>query len=127
MTRQRWVVTAACLLLGQLPAPAADIAELVRHAKPAILQLYPLDSSGDPVGQATGFFWSNDGFALTNYHVIQGAAAVAARSLSGARYRSDGRFMRLGDLDVVLLHFKAKIPHLSLLLRLPRLLKESTS
>jgi S1-C subfamily serine protease len=114
MTRQQWVVTAACLLLRQVPTPAADIAELVRQAKPAILQLYPLDSSGDPIGQATGFFWSNDGFALTNYHVIQGATAVVARSLNGTRYRSEGRFMRLGDLDVVVLHFKAKnTPHLS--------------
>jgi S1-C subfamily serine protease len=114
MTRQLWGLAAICLLLGQVPTPAADIAELVRHAKPAILQVYPLDSSGGTIGQATGFFWSNDGFALTNYHVIQGAAAVAARSLSGARYRSDRRFMRLGDLDVVLLHFKAKnTPYIS--------------
>jgi len=82
MTRQQWVVTAACLLLGQVPTPAADIADLVRQSKPAILQLYPLDASGDPIGQATGFFWNSDGFALTNYHVIQEATAVAARSLT---------------------------------------------
>src|SRR6516162_6359281 len=114
MTRQPWVVTAACLLLGQLPALAADIAELVRHAKPAILQVYPLDSSGDTIGQGTGFFWSNDGFTLTNYHVIEGATTVMARSLSGARYRAGRNFMRLGDLDVVLLHFKAKnTPYIS--------------
>jgi S1-C subfamily serine protease len=96
MTRQQWVVTAACLLLHQMPALAADIADLVRKSKPAILQLYPLDPSGDPIGQATGFFWSNDGFALTNYHVIQGATAVVARSLNGTRYR----FIARGRLDL---------------------------
>jgi S1-C subfamily serine protease len=89
-------------------ASGADLTELVRRAKPAILQLYPLDSRGEALGQATGFFWSNDGYALTNYHVIEDAASVVARSLSGARYKSEGRILRLGDLDVVLLHFKAK-------------------
>jgi len=92
---------AACVAFG------ADLAELVRRAKPAILELYPLDSRGEELGQASGFFWDNDGYALTNYHVIRGATSVAARSLSGARYQSEGPILRLGDLDVVLLHFKA--------------------
>jgi len=80
---------------------------LVRQAKPAILQLYPLDSHGDPIGQATAFFCNNSGFAFTNYHVIQGAANIAARSLSGTRYQFDG-YYRVGDLDIAVLHFKAK-------------------
>jgi serine protease Do len=94
-------------------AADVDMGQLVRLAKPAILQLYPLDSSGASLGQATGFFLNSDGFALTNYHVVEGAATVMARSLNGTRYKSEGRFIRLGNLDVVLLHFEAKnTPHI---------------
>ena len=88
-------------------APGADLVGLVRQAKPAILQLYPLDSNGDPIGQATAFFCSNSGLALTNYHVIQGAADIAARSLSGTRYRLDG-YYRVRGLEIAVLHFKAE-------------------
>jgi hypothetical protein len=72
--QERCRVSIALLVLAFVPVclQAADIPGLVRQTKPAILQVYALDSSGDPIGHATGFFWNNDGFALTNYHVIQG-------------------------------------------------------
>jgi S1-C subfamily serine protease len=89
-------------------AAGVDIAELVRQAKPAILVLYPLDANGDSLGQGTGFFCNSGGYAFTNYHVVKGAARVSARALNGARYQSEGHFVRLGDSDVVLLRFKAR-------------------
>ena len=93
-------------------AAGVDMGQLVRLAKPAILQLYPLDSSGASLGQATGFFFS-DGLALTNYHIVEGAATVIARSLDGTRYESKGHFFRLGNLDVAILRFNAKnAPHI---------------
>ena len=113
MTRQKWVATAACLLLGLVPTPAADIPELVRRVKPAIVELFTFDSQGRPLASGSGFFASSMGVVITNWHVIDGATEVLARTLNGQIYHYTGIRKKVGDLDVAALGFQAKnVPYL---------------
>jgi S1-C subfamily serine protease len=49
------------------------------------IKLYPLssNSSSDITSSGTGFALSNDGYIITNYHVIEGATTITVKGLNG--------------------------------------------
>src|ERR1700724_4463009 len=63
-----------------------DIPEIVRQAKPAVVQIVALDDQNKTLKSGTGFFISADGNLLTNYHVISDARSILAKTPSGAVY-----------------------------------------
>jgi len=63
-----------------------DIPSIVRQAKPAVVQIVALDHQNKTLKTGTGFFISDDGNLLTNYHVISGATSIIAKTPSGAIY-----------------------------------------
>jgi hypothetical protein len=85
---------------------ADDIPDLVRKAKPAVVQVIAKDAHGN-VSTGTGFFITSDGLLVTNYHVIQNASTVGARTPAGAYYPFTGKWMRLPNLDIAMLQFNA--------------------
>jgi hypothetical protein len=93
-------------ILHTAELPASDIPEIVRKAKPAIVQLIAMDASGG-VSTGSGFFITSDGLLLTNYHVIKNARTIGARTPSGAYYPFTGQWTRLPGLDIAMLKFKA--------------------
>jgi putative serine protease PepD len=88
-------------------AHAADIPSLVQKAKPAVLQVIASDTNWSPIRTGTGFFVSADGDLLTNFHVIQGAVHISARTNKGAIFVFEKLIAGSADSDVALLKFQA--------------------
>jgi hypothetical protein len=94
---------------------APDIPEIVRKAKPAVVQIIALDQKGKPLKTGTGFFISADGNLLTNYHVVSGASSILAETPSGAVYFLNEVLSASPKTDIALLKFYATdVPHLTL-------------
>ena len=85
---------------------ANDIPEIVRKAKPAVVEIITADSHGN-MSTGTGFFITSEGLLLTNYHVIKDARTVGARTPSGAYYPFSGEWTRLPNVDIAMLKFNA--------------------
>lgn len=74
---------AALLVLGRAPAPAADLVELARTAKPAVVNLLLYDQHGQETSSGSGFFLDADGHIVTNVHVVKDAYRVIAQLADG--------------------------------------------
>jgi serine protease Do len=86
---------------------ATPIPEIVAKAKPAVVQVVASDANWSPIRTGTGFFVSADGDLLTNFHVIQGAIHISARTNKGAIFVFEKIIAGSADSDVALLKFQA--------------------
>jgi hypothetical protein len=94
--------------LNASPASAADsIPHLVAKAKPATVKIVALDENWSPIKSGTGFFISPDGLIVTNYHVVQGAAHLAARTNEGATFEFQRVVAQPQGVDLAILKFSA--------------------
>ena len=68
---------------------------IYEHAAPAVVHvtnvaegrgLFNLDLMRIPKGTGSGFIWDRDGHIVTNYHVVEGADAVAVTLADGSSY-----------------------------------------
>jgi V8-like Glu-specific endopeptidase len=101
-------------LLRATDLRASDIPEVVRKAKPAVVEIITTDARGNVV-TGTGFFITPEGLLLTNYHVIKNARTVGARTPSGAYYPFTGEWTQLPNVDIAMLKFNANdVPYLLL-------------
>lgn len=64
-------------------ARSADLVDLARDARPAVMRLQIQDGTGRDIGSGTGFFLRNEGYIVTNYHVIDDASKVVADMSDG--------------------------------------------
>ena len=71
------------------------------------MQVIASDANWSPIRTGTGFFVSADGDLLTNFHVIQGAAHISARTNKGAIFLFERVIAESADSDVALLKFQA--------------------
>jgi S1-C subfamily serine protease len=67
-------------------ARADNIPEIVKRAKPAVVEIVALDKKGSTRKFGTGFFISSDGQLVTNYHVVDGASSLLAIDYLGTRF-----------------------------------------
>jgi S1-C subfamily serine protease len=81
------LVIAPGLASAQTPAPR-NITELALDQSKAVVLLEPLDASGRPLGQGSGFIVTPGGAIVTNLHVVQGAANVRVRLPGGDTYQT---------------------------------------
>jgi tetratricopeptide (TPR) repeat protein len=86
---------------------ATPVPEIVAKAKPAVVQVIASDANWSPIRTGTGFFVSADGDLLTNFHVIQGATHITARTDKGAIFVFERVLAESADSDVALLKFQA--------------------
>lgn len=69
------------------PAQDQDLTALAQTLRASVVVLEVNDAFGSPSGSGTGFFVSTDAMIATNYHVIEGAGTIVARTQDGRRYR----------------------------------------
>jgi hypothetical protein len=86
---------------------ADTIPQLVAKTKPATVQIVALDENWSPIKSGTGFFISPDGLIVTNYHVIQGASHLVARTNEGATFEFQRIVAQPPDADLAILKFSA--------------------
>lgn len=72
-----YAVVIALMFAGIAPAQSlVTPQEIARTAKRATVQIRALDARGESIGAGSGFFISSDGLLVSNFHVVQGAAAL---------------------------------------------------
>jgi hypothetical protein len=86
---------------------ADTIPQLVAKTKPATVQIVAFDENWSPIKSGTGFFISADGLVVTNNHVIQGAAHLAARTNEGATFEFQHIVAQPDGVDLAILKFSA--------------------
>lgn len=74
-----------CQVLGQPQGPRST-ASIASSAVPATVTVIALGSSGDTLGQGSGFFIRADGVVVTNWHVLAGASAALIVTAARERY-----------------------------------------
>jgi hypothetical protein len=94
-------------LSGTASSRADSIPQLVAKAKPATVQIMAMDENWSPIKTGTGFFISRDGVVVTNFHVIQGAPHLAARTNEGAVFQFQRVLAHPQDVDLAILKFAA--------------------
>ena len=104
------------LWFSSLQAFAETVAHVVVRAKPAIVQVRALDAQGNPVQTGTAFFIHNDGTAVTNFHIIKGAARIVALSDAGVTYPCERVVSNPPETDLAILKFSTvdDVPYLTL-------------
>lgn len=70
--------------MGFLQSLSNEVAAVVERVGPAVLHVRTLDARNGRLGSGSGVIVTPDGYALTNHHVVKGAAAIEA-SLEDAR------------------------------------------
>jgi S1-C subfamily serine protease len=94
--------------ITQTPTPASvSLPEIVKRTKPAIVEIVAMDEKGSPTKLGTGFFVSSDGLVVTNFHVIDGAASLAAVNNNGAIFLFKSIVAHPADVDLAVLKFQA--------------------
>ena len=116
MTRNFWItVTAVYLLLGQAPARADTVPDIVAKTKPAVVGIVTIDEKGSTKQLGTGFFISPNGQAVTCWHVVEGAASIAAVNINGAIFPLERVVAQPAGVDLAILRFRATdVPFLTL-------------
>ena len=60
-----------------------DASKMLGRVGKSVFQVLTADEGGTVFGAGTGFLVSHEGFAVTNFHVIQGAFSAKARVFTG--------------------------------------------
>jgi S1-C subfamily serine protease len=96
---------AALALFGALTQPlqSADLVDLARTARPAVVRLKVQDSIGRDLGTGTGFFTGKDGNIVTNFHVVEDADRVVADTSDGRRIPILGLLAKDEKNDIAIL------------------------
>ena len=82
---------AILVLLAIAPSRAAmaetDLTELVKNIQPAVATIVAYDVNGNVSGIGTGFFIGQEGYLVTNYHVLFGKFGAEIKTAGGETYR----------------------------------------
>lgn len=61
--------------------------EIYKKCSPAVFYIELFNANGTKTGSGSGFFIESDGTAVTNYHVLDGAASAKIRTPEGRTYK----------------------------------------
>jgi len=76
--------------MPSLPKPKEESTEslpsLIKRIAPSIVSVFTYDNKGEFLKLGSGFFISQNGDIITNYHVIQGASSAEVKTSDGKTY-----------------------------------------
>jgi tetratricopeptide (TPR) repeat protein len=87
---------------------ALDLPHLARSARGAVLLINCFDGAGKIIKTGSGFFVSEDGRIVTNWHVVDGISSAEAKTENGAFYKIDGILISSATLDLAVLKAETK-------------------
>jgi putative serine protease PepD len=92
-----------------------DLVGLAKGARSAVVSIEVFDEEHNSIGTGSGFFVSNDGLLVTNYHVIEKASSAVAKPASGEQLSIKGAVYFDRDNDLAVLPTQGnKFPFLAL-------------
>lgn len=83
-------------------------AALVEKVQSAVVRISAFDVLGKEVVQGSGFFVSQEGHVITNWHVISSAASVAVKTTTGATFAGLGVIAKDEGLDLAKIAIDAR-------------------
>ncbi len=78
-----------------------QLQDLIKKNEKAIFAIYTYDDYGVATGLGTGFFISQDGIALSNYHVLSGASRGVIKTTDGKTYQIEQVISSSEQADLV--------------------------
>lgn len=98
-------ITASAVAAQSTP-PKKNIPAIAKAANRAVVTIVMSDKDGKPIAQGSGFFISNDGITVTNYHVIAQGSSAVVKLPDGAFYVVDGVLAsdKAHDIAVIKVH-----------------------
>jgi len=83
--------------------PILSAAEISERVSPSVFYIEVFNSNMTFLGSGSGFFVTNDGVAVTNYHVIKDSAVAAIQTHDGEVYEVTGVLSFDESLDVAII------------------------
>ncbi len=113
-------------ILGKPKSDGSSLVDLFKNNKEGVFLIYTSD--GDKTFQGTGFFISQDGIGISNYHVFEGTSeGLEVIKLSNNRQLKIERIIKKDeDNDYIIFQVKtnSKVPFLSIAQSLPSIGEE---
>ena len=66
--------------------PIESLPSLIKKIKPSVVIIFAYDNKGEFLKLGSGFFISQSGNIITNYHVLQGASSAEVKTSDGKTY-----------------------------------------
>jgi tetratricopeptide (TPR) repeat protein len=66
--------------------PIESLPSLIKRIKPSVVIVFAYDNKGEFLKLGSGFFISQSGDIITNYHVLQGASSAEVKTSDGKTY-----------------------------------------
>lgn len=88
---------------AQSARPRKDIPAIAKTADGSVVCIVMSDKDGKPVAQGSGFFVSEEGLIITNYHVIAQGSSAVVKLPGGAVYVVDGVVASDKERDVAII------------------------
>ena len=107
-TAQPTTVQTSPAAVNQTPSPALQKA--AERVRPAVILLSVFDEPGKLLRTATGFFISQDGRFVTNWHVVADGAHAVAKTSDGRIYNVIGTLSEIEAADLAVLQAEVKKP-----------------
>src|SRR5579863_4281787 len=80
-----------------------DISAISREANGSLVSITMFAGNGDPIAQGSGFFVSEDGRVVTNYHVIETGHYAVVKLPNGDYFAADDVLASDKDRDVAII------------------------
>jgi tetratricopeptide (TPR) repeat protein len=81
-----YLTMAICIITEPLLLAEENLPAVIKRVEPSIIVLLTYDKEGKFLGQGTGFFITQEGDVITNYHVLKGASRADVRMSDGKMY-----------------------------------------
>lgn len=109
-----YIISVVFVLLQIIPVSvfSYEIKDIARNVSSSVVLLEIMDMLGKTVGTGTGFFISEEGLIVTNYHVIDDAVTVNAVTNSKIRIKIAGKLTvdKYRDLAIIKVKQQQPIP-----------------